>query len=228
MYVKDLGPQISWRMVFVIEYLGPILIHPLMYILRPYIYSGGLADASQMQKTALVAIVAHFVKREFETLFIHRFSAATMPAMNIFKNSAHYWLLSGLVLAYGLYSPTGSAATSTNRVLLPAGLILYAIGELGNLSTHLTLRDLRSSGGNERGIPEGPLFDLVTCPNYFLEIVAWLGIWFMTGLNWGVLPFLVIAAAQMAAWASKKERRYRKEFGDKYKRKRFTMVPGIW
>ena len=26
--VKDLGPQISWRTVFLVEYAGPLIIHP--------------------------------------------------------------------------------------------------------------------------------------------------------------------------------------------------------
>lgn len=226
--MKDLGPQIGWRTVFIIEYLGPIFIHPLIYVLAPYLYRAAPAEASQMQKTVLVAVVAHFVKREFETIFIHRFSASTMPMRNIFKNSAHYWLLSGLNLAYWIYSPTGSSAGPTNQLLLAAGLALYAIGELGNLSVHLTLRDLRSSGGSERGIPQGFLFDIVTCPNYFTEILSWIGVWLLSGLNWAALLFAVVSAAQMASWGNKKEKRYRKEFGDKYKRKRFTTFPGIW
>lgn len=32
--VKDLGPQISWRAVFCIEYLGPLLIHQLFFLTR--------------------------------------------------------------------------------------------------------------------------------------------------------------------------------------------------
>lgn len=28
---KDLGPQISWKLVFFLEYLGPMLIHALFY-----------------------------------------------------------------------------------------------------------------------------------------------------------------------------------------------------
>lgn len=30
-WVKDLGPQIGWRTVFVIEYAGPLIVHPLVY-----------------------------------------------------------------------------------------------------------------------------------------------------------------------------------------------------
>jgi very-long-chain enoyl-CoA reductase len=151
-----------------------------------------------------------------------------MPIRNIFKNCFHYWILSGVMIAAFVYSPSSSAAREPNPLLLFPGLALFALGELGNLQTHLTLKGLRSAGGTERGIPQGLLFNLVTCPNYLTETVSWLGIYLISGLSWGVLIFLVVSVLQMGQWAAKKERRYRKEFGDKYKRKRYTMLPGIW
>ncbi|KIX02118.1 uncharacterized protein Z518_08057 [Rhinocladiella mackenziei CBS 650.93] len=227
-YVKDLGTQIAWRTVFIIEYLGPILIHPLALALRPYIYPSAAKDPSQLQVILCWLICLHFVKREMETVFVHRFSAATMPIRNIFKNSFHYWVLSGILTAAFIYSPSSAAAQEANPRLLYPGLFLFVLGEVGNLSTHLTLQRLRSAGGTERGIPQGWLFNLVTCPNYLTETISWIGVYLVSGLSWGILIFLLVSVAQMGQWASKKERRYRKEFGDKYKKKRYTMLPGIW
>lgn len=44
--VKDLGPQISWRTVFLVEYVrgytytqfGPLFIHPVIYLLAPEVW----------------------------------------------------------------------------------------------------------------------------------------------------------------------------------------------
>lgn len=227
-YVKDLGPQISWQTVFLIEYAGPILIHPLIYALRPYIYSGAATEGSHLQALTMLVIIGHFVKRELETLFVHRFSAATMPFRNVFKNSAHYWILAGANIAGWVYAPNSPATKEPNTLLMYGGLLLYVLGELGNLQTHLTLMNLRSPGGTERAIPQGTLFDLVTCPNYLTETISWIGIWLISNLSWSVLLFNVVAIGQMMAWAKKKESRYRKEFGSKYRKKRFVMLPGIF
>jgi very-long-chain enoyl-CoA reductase len=175
----------------------------------------------------MIMVVLHFVKREFETLFVHRFSLATMPFRNIFKNSAHYWILSGFNMAYWIYSPTAPTAGPTNSLLLYLGIAHYVVGELGNLYTHLVLRNLRRPGSTERGIPQGLGFNLVTCPNYMFEIMAWVGV-LMVSCSLSTLLFLVVSAAQIFAWGKKKERRYRKEFGDKYKRKRFVVLPGVY
>ncbi|KAL8969169.1 MAG: hypothetical protein Q9197_004488, partial [Variospora fuerteventurae] len=149
-YVKDLGPQISWRLVYILEYLGPLLIHPLLYVLLPS------PSPSFLQTLSCALITLHFLKRELETLFVHRFSAATMPRFNLFKNSAHYWLLAGLNIAIFTYRPSSPAAGPSNPYITWPSVALYVVGELGNLNSHLVLRSLRSSDGStERGIPQG-------------------------------------------------------------------------
>jgi len=171
------------------------------------------------------------LKREFETLYIHRFSNATMPFRNVFKNSAHYWLLGGANIAFWTFrpgSPTERLADwASDLGIMSVALMLFILGELGNLQTHMILRDLRPAGTGQRGIPKGIGFDLVTCPNYTFETVAWVGIWIMT-YNLSPLPFIVPAVGQMALWAKKKEMKYRNDFGDKYEKKRFVIIPGIY
>lgn len=151
-----------------------------------------------------------------------------MPARNIFKNSAHYWALAGFNIAYWVFRPDAAAATSDpNPALLYAGVALFAFSELANFNAHLVLRDLRRPGTTERGIPSGFGFNWVTCPNYMFEIFAWLGVFLVSQLNWSVILFIFVGGVQMWSWALKKEKRYRKEFGDKYKKKRSVMIPGI-
>lgn len=89
LYVKDLGPQISWRTVFLTEYVrrtileliqgaltrfmllfikaGPLVIHPLVYHL-PKLFYGRTFEHSQVQKVAYTLVMAHYAKRELETL----------------------------------------------------------------------------------------------------------------------------------------------------------------
>lgn len=205
-------------------------MHPLaLYPLRPLLYPGAvpLPAPSFLQQLTCGLLFGHFLKRELETLFIHSFSLDTMPARNIFRNSGHYWLLSGVNVAYWVYSPTAKAVQAPNPLVLYLGLVLYAVGELGNLSNHLTLKNLRKPGSRERGIPRGLGFNWVTCPNYFFEIVAWIGMYLVSNLSLSILFFITIGGGMMFVWAKGKETRYRKLFGANYKKKRFAMIPFV-
>jgi very-long-chain enoyl-CoA reductase len=235
---RNTGPQLSWTTVFVIEYAGPIIIHLLFpFLLRPHLYglslpylpytSSSLPPLSTSQLLACAMIVLHFVKREYETLFIHRFSLATMPLFKIVKNSAHYWFLSGAWLAYWIYAPGSYTALETplTQKLDIIGLVLYIFGEVSNFHTHLTLSKLRSPGGTERGVPKGYGFGLVTCPNYMFEMIAWTGVLLVTRSSATVL-FMVVGFVQMHIWALKKEKALRTEFPKEYRKKKYQIIPG--
>ncbi|GAA5847161.1 hypothetical protein JCM5353_004985 [Sporobolomyces roseus] len=226
--IKDLGPQIAWKTVFLTEYFGPLFIHPAFYFGSKLFYRSNF-EHSNMQKIALVLILVHYAKRELETLFVHRFSSATMPILNLFKNSAHYWGLSGILLAVPLYGPWNGASRLSSSILsnptyLSFWTLFWIYAEFSNLLTHLNLASLRSPGSKERKIPRGYGFSSVSCANYWFESLAWIAFTGLT-LNWAAALFTAVAAGQMYVWAVKKHRRYRKEFGDKYPRNRKAMIP---
>ena len=119
-------------------------------------------------------VLGHYIKRELETLFVHRFSSETMPFTNVFKNSFHYWIIFGLINMYFFlhpnYTPPSWATESTFKII-GAFFVLF---EFLNLMCHIQLRNLRKEGSTQRGIPKGWGFGLVSSANYLWEALCWL------------------------------------------------------
>lgn len=119
----------------------------------------------------------HYAKRLLETLFVHRFSHATMPLRNLFKNCLYYWLFA-MYVAYHVNHPLYTAPSLLQFYI---GATIFVFCEIGNFSIHLALRDLRPPGTTVRKIPmQGKcpftmLFNFVSCPNYTYEIGSWIG-----------------------------------------------------
>ena len=229
---KDLGPQIGYRTVFLLEYLGP-MIFVAFWAIRPAVVFGPSQDlfsdpkASWVAKLAVVCWIVHFMKRELETLFVHKFSRPTMPLSNLFKNCAYYWTF-GAVIGYPLCSPK-YVAPSDNFVY--AGLAIFIVSEIGNLICHLMLSNMRpAEGSKKRDIPRGFLFDLVSCPNYTFEVASWVGFSIMTEgmqIRFSYL-FTLVGFLQMADWANKKHREYIKSYEEYKGLRRKAIVPFIY
>lgn len=237
-FVKDLGPQVSWRLVFVVEYLGPILVHTLVYYLsknpamvRKY-HSGSTEYNPFMNKLAYTLIMAHYLKREFETLFVHQFSQSTMPLFNIFKNSFHYWVLNGAIaLGYFGYGFIFSderlfKAYSTLRLNnLGALVALFTLAESWVAYIHIKLRlwgEAQKKKGNVKNrvpINDG-IFALLVAPNYAFESWAWIMFSLIFKLNVFALFFTAVSVTQMYVWAQKKNK--------KYGTRRAFMIPYIF
>ncbi|KAH8818835.1 3-oxo-5-alpha-steroid 4-dehydrogenase-domain-containing protein [Flagelloscypha sp. PMI_526] len=234
--VKDLGPQIGWKTVFLIEYAGPLVVHPIFYHFSKTIY-GQEVPHSDLQKLIYGMVMVHFVKRELETMFIHRFSHGTMPFFNVFKNSFHYHVLSGLFLAADIYRPKfsltsdyiiGTYRENPQVLQIAAGVWVWA--QLSNFWTHWTLRNLRPAGTTKRAIPYGYGFSApfnVSCPNYLFDIIAWSVIAGLSG-SYAAVFFLTVAIAQMMVWAKKKHSNYKKEFGKEFPRGRKILFPFVF
>ncbi|KAK9452329.1 3-oxo-5-alpha-steroid 4-dehydrogenase-domain-containing protein [Limtongia smithiae] len=222
-YVKDLGLQIAWSTVFYFEYAGPIVVHLIAYNASKWFY-GVDYEYTKTQTAVYYMMLIHFFKRELETRFVHRFSNATMPIANIFRNSFYYTLLSGFLISYAVYSPVA-------RPDLPPfsfkGLIFFwTWAEFSNFLTHLNLSSLRPVGTTVRKIPVGYGFDLISCPNYFFESMGWLAIALLTR-SWAAALTFVFFTATMYNWAVGKHLRYKREFKEKYPKNRKAMFPFI-
>jgi very-long-chain enoyl-CoA reductase len=68
-------------------------------------------------RIALACWTFHYAKRLLETIFVHRFSNATMPILNLFKNSAYYWGFAAYV-AYYVNHPLYTSPSDTQGPML--------------------------------------------------------------------------------------------------------------
>ncbi|OLY85233.1 putative enoyl reductase [Smittium mucronatum] len=226
--LKDLGPQISWKAVFLIEYGGPILIHLAIYKMQSLFYGQKFVH-SPAQRAMFFMAIFHYLKREYETLFVHRFSHGTMPFSNLFKNCFHYYVLGGVLLAYFNYMPSGGLGTpvadNMSSFRIAISILLFIASEFSNYSTHVTLKNLRPAGSTVRKIPYGYGFDMVSCPNYLFEILSWLS-YAIISPSYFTWLFIIVSSAQMYLWAVKKHKAYKKEFPN-YPKSRKALFPYI-
>ena len=209
-YIKDLGPQISWRLVFMIEYFGPILIHTILYQLSLYYKPSSSVISPNVAKTVYFMHIIHYAKREFESVFVHSFSNATMPLFNVFKNSFHYWILNGLIglgyLGYGF----NLGIDLQVRPIYSWGL--FAMFELYNFLCHVKLRlvgdELLKKGIKERKPINEGLFKVLVSPNYTFEVLSWVMVTLTFNFNLFAVLFLLVSSTQMYLWAMKKNKKY--------------------
>uniref|UniRef100_A0A0E0FG92 3-oxo-5-alpha-steroid 4-dehydrogenase C-terminal domain-containing protein n=1 Tax=Oryza nivara TaxID=4536 RepID=A0A0E0FG92_ORYNI len=205
---KDLGPQVFYSTLFFFEYLGPLLIYPMFYYLPVYKYFGyeGERVMHPVQTYAMYYWCFHYFKRIMETFFVHRFSHATSPVSNVFRNCAYYWTF-GAYIAYYCNHPL---YTPVSELQMKIGFGFGILCQIANFYCHILLRNLRSPSGNGGyQIPRGFLFNIVTCANYTTEIYQWLGFNIATQTVAGYI-FLVVAASIMTNWALGKHRRLKK------------------
>jgi 3-oxo-5-alpha-steroid 4-dehydrogenase 1 len=111
------------------------------------------------------------------------------------------------------------------------GVLLYYGGLLFNLHSDHTLRQLRTKeevaqGIKEYRLPRGGLFEYVSNPSYFSELVFWAGFALFTWSLAGVF-ILSISMANLVPRAIATHAWYREKFAD-YPPERRILVPFIW
>ena len=223
--------QINYQLVFLIEYIGPLLL-VLLWSLRPSLLYPAEMHARldeplhPVAKTAIMCWTAHFLKREFESYFVHKFSHSTMPVKQLYINCTYYWSF-GFAIGYPLAHPAFEAV-APSELHVSIGLGIFILCEVGNLICHIMLSNLRPPGTKERRIPRGFMFEYVVCPNYTFEIFAWVGFSIMTNLylSWA---FTAFGFYQMTEWAFKKHQNYKKDFGKEYTdlRRKKVIIPFV-
>ena len=134
--------------------------------------------------------------------------------INIFFN-----LVNGILNGYFL---TLVQFESISNIYLIVGFVIFFIGFYINISSDNILIKLRT---NQKGyvIPKGGLFNHVSCPNFFGEIIEWLGFAIMT-LNPGSVSFLIWTVCNLVPRSKAHHKWYQNNF-ENYPKKRKAVIP---
>jgi protein-S-isoprenylcysteine O-methyltransferase Ste14 len=215
---KGWGPTIGDKVAWIaMEAPSPLLMAAYYYWGRP------------KSITALVFLAmweSHYLYRAFVYPLRVRDSRGRMPlsvvamgglfnCMNAYLNGHYLYVLSDGYLPAWLASP---------RFVL--GLGLFVLGTLINRQADRTLLHLRRESPDDYQVPEGGLYRWISCPNYFGEIVEWLG-WAIATWSLSGLAFAAWTAANLAPRARAHHRWYVETMRD-YPEDRKALVPGVW
>lgn len=217
---KNLGPQLWFRPVYLTEYAGPFVLYPLVYLCYWLYFHNAL---NLTQKIALVMWMIHFAKRFLETIYVHEFGNLSMPVWNIYKNSIYYWGF-GVFCSAWINRPK---FPETSKFLLYPALAFMIVMMCCNFRCHLILKHLRIPGSSVVRIPHGFMFEYVSKPNYFFEVLTWVGFSIITGGAPCSILFTLAGAKQINEWAVTGHKKYKEQFPE-YPKNRKAWIPFIW
>jgi len=214
---EGFGPSMPARWAWV------LMESPAVLALLAFFFFG----AAPGQPAALVLLglwLLHYVQRTFVFPFRLRgdrampvFIASLAFGFNVFNA----WLNGRWLSTEGRYP---ASWLLDPRFIV--GAVVFFIGLAINWWADEVLRNLRAPGESGYRIPKGGLYELISCPNYFGELLEWFGFalaaWSLPGL-----AFAVYTAANLVPRALAHHRWYREHFPG-YPSSRRALIPGVW
>jgi len=106
------------------------------------------------------------------------------------------------------------------------GLFLFILGMMINIKSDNILIRLRSDQGSGYHVPKGFLYKYISCPNYFGELVEWLG-WALLTMSPAGFVFFLWTAANLVPRA-KSNHEWSKQNISGYPSDRNSIIPFIY
>ncbi|KAF2288561.1 hypothetical protein GH714_008589 [Hevea brasiliensis] len=145
-------------------------------------------------------------------------------------------------LAYLLLFPVGQHATNSKALILMSPFIIHYFHRTCLYPLRLYLSTTQRNTKSGTGFPgfdgvkerewwvqgtKRRVFELVSCPNYFGEIVEWLG-WSVMTWSWVGFGFFLYTCANLMPRAFANHKWYLDKFGEDYPRARKAVIPFLY
>ena len=212
------GPMIS-------NQLGWCLMELVSLVVFAELFLAGPAEKTAPMWVFFALWCAHYVNRSLIFPWRTHTRGKTMPLAIAGSAAAFNIVNAGL---NGLFLGWAGASYPVEWLADPRfilGLAIFLVGAGINLWSDNRLIGLRRSGERGYVIPRGGLFDRISCPNHFGEIVEWSGFALMCW-NLPALSFAIWTAANLIPRAMSHHGWYKRTFAD-YPQSRRAVIPGL-
>lgn len=210
------GPCIPNRFGWILMELPALVTFPLLFF-------SGNRTPDLISWLLLSLWILHYSNRTLLFPLRLRTKGKQIP-LGIVLSGMFFNLVNGFLNGYWLgYLAPPYDSTLTFNVMI--GLFIFFVGFVINQMSDTKLIALRKERSGYQ-IPKGWLFDFISCPNHFGEIVEWAG-FAMIAWNLPALTFAIWTACNLLPRALNHHAWYRENF-EHYPSKRKAIIPGIW
>lgn len=218
---KKWGPMIDNKLGWV------IMESPSLFIMLYFLFFGTYSFQSFIWILFAVWIL-HYLNRTFIYPLRIKATEKKMPLF-IVLNAILFNLMNAGLNGFFLAELAQPSAYGIDWIFSPhfiIGFMLFATGMGINWRSDTILIQLRKPGETGYKIPKGFLFDFISSPNLFGEIVEWSGFAIMAW-NLPALTFMVWTFANLVPRAKNHHDWYKKTFPD-YPKERKAVFPFIF
>jgi hypothetical protein len=216
---KNWGPMMDNRLGWILMEIPSLIIFSALVLLGP-------GDHSSPVWVLFGLWAIHYFNRSVIFPLRTRTSGKKMPVV-IVLSAIFFNLVNASLNGYwlGFVAPPYPADWMTDPRFI-IGALIFVTGFLINQLSDKKLIGLRKGGKTGYFIPRGGLFNYISCPNFFGEIVEWSGFAIMAW-NFPALSFAVWTAANLIPRAIDHHKWYKGYFKDEYPKSRKAVIPFV-
>lgn len=202
--------------------LGWIIMETPILLSVLYFYLSG-SNPLNASVVMIAAFVLHYAHRAL--IYPHRIrvQGKKMPVSMVLM-TMFFYSINGYLIGHYFGSLREYPISWLSDPRFVVGAALFVLGFIINVRSDTLLINLRAPGESDYKIPRGDLFRYVSCPNYFGEIVEWIGFalmcWSLPGTVYALWVCLALFATGLGT-----HRWYTRYFHDSYPSERKAVIP---
>ncbi len=166
----------------------------------------------------------HYIHRTFIYPFKIKMTNPVMP-ISIAVSAFCFNLINVSIQAFGIFYFTQYDENWIFNPVFIIGTLIFFVGMYINVKSDYLINEMKKNKGPGYHIPNKFLYKYISAPNYFGEIIEWIG-WAILTFSISGVVFLLWVVANLFPRAIGHHQWYKNKFED-YPKERKAIIPGI-